>query len=151
MKEENGVFISFIRSIFEAGGVEIKWDLIVARRSLAQEVVRTLRIYSVETFIRFFGEGQYIFEGYDVHVKGVDLEPFVINYICIEAEYTDSEWKLLIRTDEEEIFSPEPENLENRSNKIANTIQSGLNLLTSLLKLSDHVIRLKDLIGGQSS
>ena len=142
-KRENN-FIDLVCRIFEACGIQINGELKVSRRYLGEGIVRTIRIHTIDTYVRLFGEGQYIIEGEDVVIKGVDTEPFNINYMCIEGEYENSKWNLAVRMDEEEILYTELDRLDLRSVEIAQKAQTGLETLTSLLRLADKVFDFQD-------
>lgn len=128
--------VPILRRIFEVNGLEIKGDMVVARRLLGEGVIRNLKIFTLERFVQLFGDGKYFIEGFDVTVKGLDPEPFYINYICIEAEYEDKNWKVEVRTDEEEIFYSEASQLDTRKDNLSDVCIDGLRLFTSLLQMA---------------
>lgn len=147
-KKKEDTFVDLVRSIFEACGIAISGELIVERRFLGEGIIRNVRIYTLETYVRLFGEGKYIFQGEDVEIKGVDPEPFYINYMCIEGEYKDAKWDLVVRMDEEEILYADPEKLEARSITIARQAKTGIETLTSLLRLAEKVLDLTAIMSG---
>jgi hypothetical protein len=147
MTEPKMDLIEITRRLLYVSGIEIRGDIVFARRLLAEGFVRTIRMFTLETFIRLFGEGHYVIEGFDVTIRGIDPEPFYINYICFEAEFRDSQWTVLTRTDEEEIFYTESDRLVARSESITERAKGALEILSSLVGLAAH---LKGLIMGST-
>ncbi len=135
------------RTIRKANGLEVKGDINIGRRLLAEGYVRNISITSLETFVRLFGDGKYFLECYDVVVEKIKEESFYINYMCIEAECSDNQWSVQVRTDEEEIIRPDLKELEARSNKITVGTVESFKLVSAVIQMAGG---LKDLITGHS-
>ena len=150
-KRKDTSLIDLIRRILKACGIEIRGDLVVAKRILGEGIARRMNIYSIDTFIRFFEDGKYVIEGEEVEILGLDPEPFEITWICIEGEYKDSNWKLTVRMDEEEISYVDPEKLNVRSVNIEQMAKTSLDTLSSLMQFAIQAIKLQDTLSNPQS
>ncbi|MBC8274656.1 MAG: hypothetical protein H8E40_06795 [Chloroflexi bacterium] len=144
MKKEGKVFDfkEFIRELFRVAGIEIKGELHIIRRLLGEGSIRNVNITTLERFVRLFGDGQYVIEGFDVSIKGSDeVQGYAINYVCFEANYSNNSWSVIVRTDEEETYSTDIRELNERNSKLGTLGMELFKLIAAIIDLASHLRR----------